>query len=198
MNAPAVKICGITRWEDAEFVNGKADYLGFVLHPASPRRVDFETLCDLACEVSSLRVAVVVNPHKALVRRLLDDRIVDIVQLHGDEPPEFARLFDRGRIWKAVHLSDESQLDAFAAYPADRMVVDAARGGSGRNCDWALAARAAAIRPVLLAGGITPENAAAAVRTVNPCGIDLASGVELSPGVKDHRKINLLFERLQA
>ncbi len=198
MSETVLKICGLTNREDAECAGRYADYLGFVLHAASPRRIDFALLEEMAPELFALRVAVVVDPHPALVRRLLDQRIVDIVQLHGNEPPEFAAKFDRARIWKAVHLSDRSQLADFARYPADRMVLDAPCGGSGLCCDWELAREAAALRPCLLAGGITPANAAEALERVGPWGLDTASGVERSPGIKDHTKIKNLAERIQS
>ncbi len=194
----ALKICGLTNREDAEAAEKHADYLGFVLVPTSSRRIDFDTLYDFSSELFSLRVAVVVNPYAALVRRLLDEHIVDIVQLHGNESPEFARLFDRRRIWKAVHLTDREQLASFEAYPADRIVLDAAHGGSGTVCDWELAREAAALRPCLLAGGLHPGNVTAACRTVMPWGIDLAGGVEAAPGVKDYQKMQLLSEQLES
>lgn len=183
-----VKICGITRREDAEFaIECGADYLGFVLVPQSKRYVSPEKLRQFA-DLPVTKVGVFMNAGLDLIRRLTEEGDLDIVQLHGSEPAEFASQIGFARVWKASYDAD---------FPAERLVCDAPQGGSGTFGDHRRAAELAKLRPIMLAGGITPENAAALIRKVRPAGIDLAGGTESSPGIKDHDKIRKLFDNLK-
>ena len=183
-----VKLCGITRREDAEFaMECGADYLGFVLVPESKRYVPPERLGCFA-DLPVKKVGVFANADPAEIRRLAELGNLDVVQLHGSETAEFASKIDFARVWKASYDPD---------FPAERLVCDAPSGGSGTFGDHRRAAELARIRPVILAGGITPENAAELIRKIRPAGIDLASGTESAPGMKDHDKIRKLFENLK-
>ena len=184
-----VKICGITRREDAEFALAcGADYLGFVFAPASPRRVNPATLPALTAGLPVRKVGVFVDADIAFIREITELGQLDVVQLHGAEPPDFACAIDFAEVWKASYDPD---------YPATRLVCDAPRGGSGQFGDHRKAAELAKLRPVMLAGGITPDNAAALISAVRPRGIDLAGGVESAPGIKDHEKLIKLFDVLK-
>jgi phosphoribosylanthranilate isomerase len=182
-----VKFCGMTREEDVEAaVALGVDAVGFVVWPESPRAVTMERLTALAAHVpATVRpVAVFVRPVQAEVERAVDAG-VHTVQLHGmTEVPSWPVAAD---IWMAGSLAGDSVVPVVA----DKylLVLDAhdpqRHGGTGRTIDWARAAAIAARRPVLLAGGLTPANVLEAVRVVRPFGVDVASGIEARPGVKD-------------
>jgi phosphoribosylanthranilate isomerase len=198
---PFVKICGITRPGDAaDAVACGADAVGFVFWPGSPRAVSPEVAAAIGRAMPSLvwRVGVFVNQTAAEVRDVVGRASLDVVQLHGDEAVD-AYVGIGARLIKAIHLDDADRLDEATRYPASvTLLVDATdrerRGGTGRLANWKLAASLAAHRQVLLAGGLTPENAAEAIRQVRPWGIDVSSGVELSPGIKDMVRLRALFE----
>jgi phosphoribosylanthranilate isomerase len=185
-----VKICGVRTLEDAlACVDAGADAIGFNFWPGSSRYIDPEAVAPIAARLPAevRKVGVFVDAPLAEVQRLLDGGVIDWAQLHGDEPPEAcARL--GARALKAIRLRDESSLQLMRRYDCELTLLDAdARnyGGSGQRADVALAARAAVERRVLLAGGLTPENVAAAIAAVRPYGVDVAGGVERAPGVKD-------------
>ena len=186
-----VKICGLTRRADVELAAELgADYLGFVLYPGSPRFVPPEHLSELTRGLPPQvrKVGVFVDAPLEAIRRAVEAGGLDIVQLHGQEDAAFARAIDFAPVWKAAYD---------AGFPAARLVCDAPRGGSGQPGDRELAARLARIRPIMLAGGVTPADAAALARSIRPAGLDLASGVEAAPGVKDELKLRELFQNLK-
>ena len=186
-----VKICGLTRRCDVEAAAGLgADYLGFVLFPGSPRFVPPERLAGLTRDLPPgvATVGVFVDASRDEILRAVECGGLDVVQLHGREDADFARSLGLPRIWKAAYDAE---------FPAERLVCDAPRGGSGLPGDRELAARLARKRPVMLAGGVGPGNAAALARSVRPAGLDLASGVESSPGIKDENKLRELFIQLK-
>jgi len=180
-----VKICGLTRREDVELaVELGADYLGFVLAPASKRFVPPDRWRGLTEHLPEhvRRVAVVVNPSDEELAGIR--KVFDIVQFHGSEPPEVVR--GEGS-WKALHL--ERDAGTMESYQVEHFVVDSAAGGSGVCCDWSLAAEAAKKYEILLAGGLTPDNVAEAIRQVKPWGVDVSGGVEAAPGIKSKEKL---------
>lgn len=190
-----VKICGITTLEQAwACVELGVDAIGVNLVDGSPRRVD-ETLArkiaqDLGDRV--LVVAVVANRSLAAMREIRASTGVGCLQLHGDEPPaDLAALLPHA--YKAVRVGGAADVAAADAMPGEYLMVDArvegALGGTGRTVDWALVAPLATRRKLVLAGGLTPENVRAAVAAVRPWCVDVASGVESGPGVKDLRKV---------
>ncbi len=199
-----VKICGITRYEDAwAAVDAGADCLGFIFYPGSSRYIMPVRAGDMIARlpVKVDKVGVFVNASIAEMQEISVYCGLDIIQLHGDEPPAVAEALGWERVWKAFHITTVQDIAVAASYPAAAIVVDTAtstmRGGTGLTCDWQLAAQAAQRFPVMLAGGITPNNIVEAVESVRPLGIDVASGVEQAPGVKDHHKITELFARLE-
>lgn len=196
-----VKICGITRREDAWAAASLGfDFVGAVLCPESRRHVPAERLPELfaALPRGVRRVGVLRDPTPDELLAALASGCLDIIQLHGSEAPEMAAALGRRLpVWKAVTLLDESDVERWLDYPAERLLADSAGGGSGRPCRWDLAARLAARRPLVLAGGITPDNAREAVATVHPETIDLAGGVESAPGIKSLTKMQQLREALQ-
>ena len=192
-----VKICGITRPEDAEAaVATGANAIGFIFWPKSPRFIDPHRARTIAAALPPFvtAVGVFVNQPLAYVNGVASLVALGAVQLHGDETPEYAATVSRP-VMKAVSVGrDEARI-----WPSRvRLLLDVhdpvARGGTGRTVDWAAAADLAARREVLLAGGLTPDNVADAVARVRPFGIDVSSGVERAPGIKDHERLKALFE----
>ncbi|RMH36352.1 MAG: phosphoribosylanthranilate isomerase [Deltaproteobacteria bacterium] len=187
-----VKICGVRRPEDAAAAaRAGADWIGINLWRGSRRYCDpaaAKRVAAAARAAGSVHVVgVFVNATAADIARAVADIGLDRVQLHGDETPAFCAALPHPWL-KAIALSGDDALARLRAYGGDLALVDtptAGYGGSGRTGDWSLAARAAAIRRVLLAGGLTPDNVAAAIRAVRPHGVDVAGGVEREPGVKD-------------
>lgn len=196
-----VKICGITREQDAiAAVEAGVDALGFNFYPKSKRVVRLE---DIAGWVAQLppevgRVAVVVQPSEGLLGELAASGLFHALQFHGGEAPEFCARWGGEFFIKARPLSDGDSADAALADQAPGLLLDAHApgefGGTGRVIDWSLAARvvAEAGRPVVLSGGLKPENVAEAVRQVRPVAVDTASGAESSPGIKDPTKMRAL------
>lgn len=193
-----VKLCGLTSEEQVELAIGSgADAIGLNLVPTSPRRIDLDAARRLASAAAgrALVVVVIADPAPRALTELLAEPLFDRVQLHGHEALDTLapRGVDRGRLWKAVRLRQPSDVDAAAALPVDALVVDAAShqalGGTGETADWALAHELAARRPIWLAGGLRPDNVALAIAAVRPFGVDVASGVERAPGIKDPEKV---------
>jgi phosphoribosylanthranilate isomerase len=197
-----VKICGITRLNDAEAaVAAGANAIGFVFWPDSPRFIDPFRAARIASALPPLvaRVGVFVNQSSEYINAVAARVRLDAVQLHGDERVDDLAPLVRPVI-KAVALGGDGEVDA-AAWPSRvTLLLDAhdpaRRGGTGRTIDWSAAASIARRRRALLAGGLAPENVADAIACVRPFGIDVSSGIETSPGVKDHGRIRALFEAL--
>lgn len=197
-----LKICGITRTVDAEAAaEAGADDLGFVCVASSPRFVAPEKLPELsrAAGKSVRKVGVFRNASRDDILRAVESGKLDVVQLHGTEPEEFAAaLSGETEVWKAFSLRTLFDVERAAAYPASRILCDSAGGGSGLTCDWTLV-RELVLRGVnvALAGGITPENALAAWKSTGCRALDVSSGVESSPGVKDMQKMLALVSSLR-
>jgi indole-3-glycerol phosphate synthase/phosphoribosylanthranilate isomerase len=202
-----VKICGITTRQDAlAAVDAGADILGFNFYPRSKRYIPPEKCVRIVSFLAQYTarvqlVGVFVNATRAEIEAIADDCHLDLVQLSGDEPPEFLQALGP-RTFKGIRPTslEEAQTDAarFARAAPPALLIDThqpgAYGGTGHTGDWSLARALAEQYPILLAGGLTPENVAAAVAQVRPWGVDVASGVESSPGKKDTKKI-LAFVR---
>lgn len=196
--AVRIKICGFTRASDAEdAVDAGAHLLGFNFWPGSKRYVAPNHASPWLLSLSTLavRVGLFVNPTLDEVRRVVGEGLVDVVQLHGDENLQFCEAVAAMgvRLLRAVRVRDAASGDrAIESAPGREVLIDAAVegafGGTGVSLNLDLASelvRRHSGRRVLLAGGLTPLNVALAVRTVRPSGVDVASGVESSPGVKD-------------
>ena len=192
-----VKICGITRAEDAEAaVAAGAAAVGFIFWPDSPRFVDPFRARAIVARLPPFvtTVGVFVNQPAGYVNGVASLVRLGAVQLHGDESVEDAAAI-ASPIIRALPIGDAR----IGAWPARAMVLldvhdPLRRGGTGRTIDWAAAAGIAAERKILLAGGLAPDNVADAIARVRPFGIDVSSGVERSPGIKDHQRLRALFE----
>jgi len=210
-----VKICGITNLEDAQVAaEAGADFLGFIFYPKSSRYVTMEKVAQIvqairekSREKSSLStpgfVGVFVNETAEGIRHILDEAGLDLAQLHGDETPEQLNAVGT-QGYKALRPANAHEaLEQAARYgtpisgDGPQLLVDTydpqdphAYGGTGVQSDWGVGAELASQYPrLILAGGLTPENVAQAVREVQPWCVDVASGVEASPGHKDHEKV---------
>jgi phosphoribosylanthranilate isomerase len=200
MTRVRVKICGITRLEDALLAADLgADALGFNLWPGSKRHVDASLAREIVDHLPPFvtAVGVFVNQPPTEVLTLAAEAGLAVVQLHGDEPWEDVNGYPIPAV-KAIRLSGPESLVDLNRYRVRAFLLDAPGagfGGSGTTCDWQLAAEVAARSHVILAGGLTPDNVAEAIRAVRPWAVDVASGVESSPGVKDPEKLRRFVER---
>lgn len=206
-----IKICGISTLEDAlAAVEAGADLLGFNFYPPSPRFISIETCAYL---VSALKergyagplVGVFVNEGPEQIETILDTCGLDLAQLHGDEPPEALARLDK-RAFKALRPSGpddlQESLQRYTPNPTlPAWLIDSYRpgtyGGTGQTADWSMARHLAQQAPILLAGGLHPENVAEAIRQVQPWGVDIASGVESAPGRKDAQKMRALVQAVR-
>lgn len=191
-----VKICGITNEEDAfAAIDAGADALGFVLYPKSSRFIAPAAAGRIIRKLPPFvqSVAVTVNATPPEVRDIETVAMFDVWQLHGDELPDRCRALYPRRIIKALSLGTDHYPNV-AEYAIMAFLLDtpsATYGGTGKTFDWKLAVdfKPKVHRPLILSGGLTPENVAEAIETVQPYGVDVSSGVELSPGRKDHAKL---------
>ena len=199
-----VKICGLrTQADVAAVARAGAAYAGFVFFAKSPRHLSIPEAkaLALAAPVGLAKVALIVNANDAAIDALLAEVPIDMLQLHGAETPErVAEVRDRFGlpVMKAVGLSGEADLSAIMDYSlvADQLLVDAKPGtgtdlpgGNGLAFDWRLLVGRKWLRPWMLAGGLSPQNVAEAIRLTGARQVDVSSGVESAPGVKDHAKI---------
>jgi phosphoribosylanthranilate isomerase len=194
MTSAFIKVCGITRVSDAlHAVEHGATALGFVLWPRSPRAVSVDRAAQIIAELPShvMTVGVFVNEPIDSIRSAAARAHLTAVQLHGDEPPAYADALG----WPVIRAVSVGDIAAAAeTWSADTaLLVDnidpVRRGGTGAAIDWTRAADVAKTRRVVLAGGLTPDNVATAIRAVHPFGVDVSSGVESAPGVKDLDKV---------
>ncbi len=198
-----VKICGVTLADDAaRIASAGADFIGLNFWPKSKRYLAPERAPILASVVrstgTSKLVGVFVDPEIDEIQEITASVDLDIIQLHGDETPEQVKQISRAvyrPVWKALSIASARDLEALDVWPAEALLLDAptpGRGGSGATFDWQLAREARERYPrinIVLAGGLTPENVAGAIGTVEPWAVDVASGVEAAPGVKDAAKL---------
>ena len=183
-----IKICGITRYEDAALAADLgADFLGFIFVPESPRFIEPERAAEIMERVRGPKTVGVFRDN------YVPGLPLDYVQLHGTESDDDARAVGTPVI-KALRVTDTLP---DTNYPSAEWLLFDTGGGTGRTFDWALLTHYSRAKPFLLAGGITPDNVAAAIEAAHPDAIDLASGVESSPGIKDHQKLRQLFEKVR-
>ena len=196
-----VKICGITNLADGmAAVEAGADALGFVFYDPSPRCITIEAASKLTRQLPPfvMRVGVFVNAPQHVVVHAIRECGLSLLQFHGDEAPEYCLQFGLMSM-KAFRIQDAASLQALRNYPTDAWLLDAyvadKPGGTGDTFNWNLALEAQKLgRPIFLAGGLTPENVAEAVRRARPYGVDVSSGVEAAPGRKDHAKIKAFVQ----
>src|SRR3972149_6365715 len=199
-----VKICGITNLEDAlAAAKFGADAVGFVLYPNSPRYIkpaQAKLIIDqLPPYVTP--VGVFADQPAEEIWRMMEECGFDLVQLQGDESPEFCQRFG-SRVVKAIRVKDHGSLKQMAEYSVRAFVLDTYRenqlGGTGERFDWDLAVQARSFGRIVLAGGLTPENVRDAIRKVQPYGVDVSTGVEKYLGKKDHSKIENFIKQAKS
>ena len=203
MTRVKVKICGITNVKDAiAAVEMGADILGFNFFEESPRYVTIEAFEEIVNKLPTFidTAGIFVNSSEDHIRRVSDTGYLNWIQLHGDESLEFCQSvrYLHARTIKAIRVKSEDDIQKSLDYSTDAVLLDAYHpelyGGTGDTFDWSLIGNLN--RRVFLAGGITPENAAKAIE-VGVYGIDVCSGVEKEPGVKDHEKMKKLFDNIR-
>ena len=194
-----VKICGVTNQEDAEdAIEAGADAIGLNTVPRSKRYLDLDLASGWISELprAVARIVVAMDPTIDRALHLLSNEWVDGLQLHGQESPDFCELLGgkAGKpLIKAVPAIDRASVQAAERYPVFALLLDSSAGmtlgGTGKTFDWRKFAGLDLGRPLIVSGGLTPENVAAAVRVLNPHSVDVATGVELAPGRKDRIKM---------
>ncbi len=200
MQVVKIKICGITNYDDAmAAVDMGADIVGFNFYPKSPRYIEPEKAFAVIQKIPSFidTAAIFVNAGAQAIRDLTHDGMLNWIQLHGDEPPEFCEQFTAWnlRTLKAIRVKSRESLDQARLYRTSALLLDAfdptLYGGTGQRFDWNLVRDFS--YKIFLAGGITPDNIQEALEC-RTYGIDVCSGVESEPGKKDHQKMKKLFE----
>jgi phosphoribosylanthranilate isomerase len=197
-----VKICGITRAEDAlAAVRLGADAVGFNFWPGSRRYLTPAAARAIATRLPPFvtTVGVFVNQPEAEVLGIAEEAGLQVLQLHGDEPPDLCARLPLPVV-KAIHVDAVKTLSKLLSYEVSAFLLDTpsrGHGGTGQPFDWSLAEGVSEVAPVILAGGLDPENVAEAIRTVRPYAVDVASGVESSPGVKDVAKMARFIARVR-
>jgi phosphoribosylanthranilate isomerase len=203
MLIPKVKICGLTNHEDAKAaMELGADLLGFNFYPKSPRYIQPDKAAEIIHKLPAFIdvVGVFVNHSIDEIREIASRCQLDWIQLHGDENPDLCRwlAYDSVKLMKALRVKDSEDLKQVDSYLTDAVLLDAydptKYGGTGLTFDWNIIGHMG--RRVFLAGGINPSNAVAAVE-LGVYGIDVCSGVEASPGKKDHKKMKALFDNVR-
>lgn len=200
----AVKICGITRAEDAlAAARHGAHAIGLIFYPPSPRHVAPAAAAAIAAALPPFvsKVGVFVNPERAWVEEVLSHVRLDLLQFHGDEAPAFCAGFEVPYVKAARVRPGVDLLEYSAGYSrAQGLLLDAFEpgvyGGTGKGFDWSLVPRELPM-PVILSGGLTPSNVGEAIRAVRPWAVDVSSGVEAAKGIKDAAKIAAFIEEVR-
>lgn len=195
-----VKICGLTRRDDALCaLDAGADMLGFIFVASSKRFAVPETVAEIVGSLPRdiLTVGVFVNAPRATILDTVRRSGIQAVQLHGEETPADTEGLGV-RVFKAHRVGPGFDPTALKRYPVDAHVLDTyvagVHGGTGQVFDWSIAREACAHGPVILGGGLTAENVADAIEQVRPVGVDVSSGVEVAPGIKDHDKVRAFVQ----
>ncbi len=190
-----VKICGMTNLSDAlSAVNAGADALGFIFYKKSPRSVNMKIVREIVSKLPPFvdTVGVFVNETAENINKIADRCKLDKVQLHGNESPAFCKKIRR-RVIKAFRIKDLQSVKQLSRYSVSSFLLDTFSeddyGGTGKVFDWNLVYPAKKYGPVILAGGLTPNNVRNAIQIAQPYGVDVCSGLESHPGVKDHNKM---------
>ncbi len=191
-----VKICGVTTIDDAQVaVQAGAYGVGLMFYSGSPRHISVDVAQEIAESLppSVLRVGVFVDPNPSDIFAAIQLCGLNLLQFHGNETPQFCQQFGVMTM-KAFRMRNAGSLDPLATFSADAFLLDSyvpdKAGGTGETFNWDLAVEAKKFgRPIFLAGGLTPENVADAIRAVQPFGVDVSSGVEFSPGRKNPEKV---------
>ena len=200
-----VKICGITRVEDALFAERLGAFaVGFVFHPRSGRYIRPADAGHIARALGPgiMKVGVFVNDDPATVRTIVAEAGLTAVQFHGDETPEYVREFSDLKVIKVFRVGDGFDPGCIRAYSEGLFLLDTmiagAYGGTGKPFDWRVAASCRSYGSIIIAGGLTPLNVDEAIRTTEPWGVDVSGGVEVSSGIKDHAAMNAFFNAVRS
>jgi phosphoribosylanthranilate isomerase len=200
-----IKICGITSMEDAVMASAHgADALGFIFYSKSPRYLTPEAarriIQNLPDDIS--KVGVFVNHDIHAVREIYEFCGLDLIQLHGDESPAYCSEFPQSILIKAISPRNEEDPGIVKRYGVKAVIIDAREsglyGGTGKTSNWELAAKLKEMHPLVLSGGLNAGNILQAIKTVSPHAVDVNSGVELSPGKKDLKKVQSMIETVHA
>ena len=200
-----IKICGITNLEDAKAaIDFGADALGFVFFRESPRAISPQKAASIIAKLPAFTttVGVFVDKPGDEIQKIVNETGIDVIQLHGDEPPESCRLLRR--VIKGIRVKSLESLEPLKSYQdlVSAFLLDTFAphmpGGTGQVFNWDIAIEAKNFGRIILAGGLTPENISEAIRRVNPYAVDVSSGVELVKGKKDHQKMRLFIERARS
>lgn len=200
-----IKICGITNLEDAHAAAALgADALGFIFVPDTPRYIEPEDakriISDLPPFIITVGVFADVLPE--VILQTVETCGLNALQLHGSETPEYCSEINGPKLIKAFRIKDRNSLSSIPAYRVSAYLLDTyvkgKKGGTGETFNWDLAAEAKKYGRIIVAGGLTPENAAQAIKHVRPYAVDVGSGVEASPGKKDHSKVKAFIENIRA
>ena len=199
-----VKICGMTNLKDVKVaVDGGVDAVGFIFYKKSPRSVTMQAVRKIVLELPPFvdSVGVFVNETAEQINKIADRCNLDRVQLHGNESPTFCKKIRR-RVIKAIRVKDIQSLKKLSDYPVSSFLLDTFSedqyGGTGRVFDWNLAYPAKKYGSIILAGGLTPNNVRQAIQRIQPYGVDVCSGVESQPGIKDHKKMQIFLKNVKA
>ena len=199
-----IKICGITRLEDAQAsIEAGCDALGFVFFKESPRYIALDAFKAIAKVLPPFvtKVGLFVNAEPVDIQKAIQSGLIDLIQFHGEETPQFCRQFEFPYI-KAVGVSSSVNLLQYEKdfYDADALLLDAShehlKGGTGQTFDWNLIPNSLS-KPVVLAGGLTVDNVKEAIKQVKPYAVDVSGGVEESKGIKNSLKIQAFIKETQ-
>ena len=199
-----IKICGMTSMEDTLLaVNGGADAVGFIFYKKSPRCISAKTVKSIIATLPPFveTVGVFVNESADRVNRIADSCKLSAVQLHGDESPAFCKKI-RHKVIKAVRVKGKESFDGMSSYKVSAFLLDShsdqQQGGTGETFDWRLVSEGKKYGPVILAGGLDPSNVAHAIQKVKPYAVDVCSGVERMPGIKDPARLQAFIKAVKA
>lgn len=198
-----VKICGITNLEQAqECIELGADWIGFNCFPKSPRYIEPQKIKKIISNLPAdfTSVGVFVNESVDFVRKIAGETGLNLAQLHGDESLEYSKMLNIPH-FKAFRVSPDFDLCTIAEFPNKYYLLDSYHphlyGGTGDPFNWEIAGKAAYLGNLILAGGLNPENVADAISTVKPFGVDVCSGVESCPGIKDLHRVNAFIQNVR-
>ena len=198
-----VKVCGITNLDDAICcIDTGTDALGFIFYKNSPRNISPQAAAKIIQKIPPYvtPVGVFVNERREIIQRTISETGIRIVQLSGDEMPEQCLGYDV-KVWKAFRIRHEQEVDHVRQFTISAAMLDGASGnlygGSGMRADVSVARAIKQYHPLILAGGLNPENIADAILSVQPYGVDVSSGLESSPGKKEFSKVQKFFEKIE-
>lgn len=196
-----IKICGLTNLDDAvHAAEYGADAVGFIFHRYSPRYIPPDSAKEIIRMLPDhiVKIGVFVNQTEREVKRTVNLCALDLIQLHGDESPQYCSRFPSEILLKAVSAGKIQGTSGLELYPVKAFVMDAhdpiRYGGTGKTADWKLAAGIRDLYPLILAGGLDENNIMEAVRCVRPHAVDINSGIEIKPGKKDHDRMRKIIE----